>query len=142
MPEGLSMSGAVSLTPPATIPWRWSTAMRTQAAYCLLFLVPVRWQVGPTTVGLLDVFALAMGLWLIWGPVRAFPKLIRTPVLIPMAAYGSIVFLSFTVAQSTPDFIKEVVKVSQGLMLYLGFALLLYDDDDPKRFTRSFWLWT
>src|SRR5262245_17101654 len=104
MSEGPSVVDTFVTTAPGQQSSRWPLALRTQALYCLLFLAPLRWQLGPTTVGLLDVFALGMGLWLFLGPVQTFSTLVKTPILIPLAAYSAVAFMSLTVAASTSDF--------------------------------------
>lgn len=99
-------------------------ALWVLGAYCACFMVPVRWSLGGTTLGLLDVAAFALIVWILAHGDGLARLLVRTPVLLPLLAYATVLMLGLAGSTAVGTFAKESLKLVQGLALYLGFALV------------------
>lgn len=111
--------------------------------YCILFIVPVRWQLGPATVGPLDMFAAGMGGWLLSGRAHAWRLMLRTPAAIPFFVYAGVAMASLGDARFGASFLKEAVKLMEAFVLYVGFAVLFYRERalDARVSPRAATIW-
>jgi O-antigen ligase len=108
--------------------------------YCALFAVPLRWQVGPTTIGLLDLYVGALALWLIWHWSHVWPLLAKTPAFIPFLAFFAVSMLGLWDATDTSLFLKEAVKLAQAITLYVGIAYVMFRSREASP-ARAMDLW-
>lgn len=92
-------------------------------------------------MGLLDVFVLGLGIWLLLQHETTVRLLAHTPATLPFLAYLVVAAASLGTAAEAGVFINEMVKVLQAFVLYIGFALI-FCRQPADVYAKSFWIWT
>jgi hypothetical protein len=104
-------------------------------------VIPVRAATGVTTLGPLDAFAFGFAVWLVLEHRAVLPLLLRTPAVVPLAAFAAVASVGVWTAGDPATTVKEASKLFEAAALYFGFAYLFWREGAAGAVPRAYRAW-